>query len=96
MTLKDIETRLAEINQQRSNLMRQLDDLGAEKYKLILEKNGIEIGMLVEAAGKVYKIEGMSSYGNGTPWLAGYLRLKDGSFGRQRKTIYNSWKRVAE
>ena len=96
MTLKDIETRLSEIKQQRSNLLRQLDDLGDERYKLTMEKHGIEVGMLVEAAGKVYKIEGIRSYETGTPWLTGYLRLKDGSFGKQRKTIYNSWKRVSK
>ena len=91
-------TRLEEIEQERSALLRQLDALGFERHKLRMKLHGVEIGMLVEHDNKVYKVTSMRGrdYYGGQPWLFGYLRLKDGSFGKQERTIYGPWKRINE
>ena len=88
-------TRLEEIEQERSALLRQLDALQFEKTKLLMEKHGIEIGMLAEYQGKVYRVTGARFLDWGSPWLLGNPKLKDGSFGKQERTIYTPWKKVS-
>ena len=91
-------SRLLEIEVERSILLRKLNALGAEKHALLLEKHGITIGMLViDKKGSVYKVTGARYLdGYGTPWLLGYRRLKNNSFGKLIKTIYEGWKRVED
>jgi hypothetical protein len=89
-------TRLNEIEQERSGLLRQLDALGAEKHKLLMEKHNVRVGMLVEHAGKVYKVTAMRdhTWNDQQPWLYGSLRLKDGTFGKQERTIFTPWREI--
>lgn len=86
--------RLTEIAQERAILIDKVSALNAEKYELLLKKNNIVIGMLVEDnKGNVYKVTGaryLDDYGK--PWVKGDLRRKDGSFGVNR-TVYD-WKKI--
>lgn len=90
------ESRLKEIAAERSMLLRKLDALGAEKYELLLKKHNIVIGMLVtDKHGKVYKVESARFLdGYGIPWLMGYQRRKDGSFGKHLMHTYGDWKKL--
>ena|GEM_PF-4846427 len=88
-------TRLEEIEQERSTLLRKLDSLDFEKHNLQMAQWGITVGMLVkDRDGKVYQVEDVEYFWyDRQPWLKGKLQRKDGSFGVSRR-VYSPWKKI--
>lgn len=86
----------AEISKEIQELGRKLDVLNAELRAAQMSENAVKEGMQVMYRGTVYKVTGFRfNHGApGKPWAKGLPRLKDGSWGKLTKHLYDDWERI--
>jgi len=80
------------------DLIRELDSVNAEIYRIRVEATGIKEGDIVrhKKTGKIYKVCGFRHLEGGRPWLQGFIKLKDGSFGKLKRELYDDWEKVPQ
>lgn len=82
------EKRIAELESQAQVLSEQLSAVSKEIRKLKEAASAIQIGDIVQRNGKEYRIVAHDDPEWG--WFFGVQRLKNGSWGEQRRRLYGS------
>ena len=83
--------------QLRNKLSKVTVAIREEQLLEAKNKYGVEIGAIVkDRSGKEYRITKVDVRSwDGFPWLEGNPRKKDGTFGKARRCLYNSWEVVS-
>jgi len=88
---------LKELEQQEKDLLAKLnavrESITEEKTRLAEHKFGVRVGSIVkDRKGIEHKVTQVDTrYYDGSPWLVGNPKKKDGTFGIAQRNLYSCW-----
>lgn len=75
----------------RKDLGKVLDEIRAEKLRIVQERYGIKVGSIVITKGEEYRITEIDTHWD-PPWVSGNPKKKDGTWSKAVRNIYGDWK----
>lgn len=89
----DLDSAIKQLQRRETQLIAELNQIRQALAELRAQKVDIKVGDLVTRGGKVYRVSKIDAT-DWRVWLYGNQQLKDGSFGKVARCLYDDWKRA--